>query len=139
MWKESSLLVKSIAVTLSCGVCLWGMAFLLAFFSLLVLWVLEWREPEQVFRSLELKVTTTNVVSTQRALKQVFKTHGFDKELRAIDREATEDSPGIIIYAVDVSPMISTDEISADILAIDGENVRRIEWDQKKSHSYLYQ
>ncbi len=65
--------------------------------------------------------------------------HGFDKELRAIDREATEDSPGSIVYAVDVSPMVSTDELSADILAIDGENVRGIEWDQKKSYSYLYQ
>jgi hypothetical protein len=35
--------------------------------------------------------------------------------------------------------MISTDEISADILAIDDQSVRGIEWDQKKSYSYLYQ
>ena len=69
----------------------------------------------------------------------VFKTHGFDKELRAVDREATEESPGSIVYSVDVSPTVSTDEISADILAIDGQNVQGIEWDQKKSYSYLYQ
>ena len=137
--KEITVLLISMALGLACGVGRWDLAVVLAFFSLLVLWVLEWREPEQVFRSMELKVTTTNVVSTQRALKQVFKTHGFDKELRAIDREATEDSPGSIVYAVDVSPMISTDEISADILAIDGQSVRGIEWDQKKSYSYLYQ
>jgi len=92
-----------------------------------------------VFRSMELKVTTRNVVSTQNALRQVFKTHGFDKELRALDREAGEDSPGSIMYSVDVSPTVSTDEISADILAIDGPNVQGIEWDQKKSYSYLYQ
>jgi hypothetical protein len=42
-----------------------GPGAVLAFFSLIVLWLLEWREPEQVFRSMELKVTTTNVVSTQ--------------------------------------------------------------------------
>jgi uncharacterized membrane protein YhiD involved in acid resistance len=137
--KEITVLLISMALGLAAGVGRWDLALVLAFFSLLVLWVLEWREPEQVFRSMELKVTTTNVVSTQRALRQVFKTHGFDKELRAIDREATEDSPGSIVYAVDVSPMISTDEISADILAIDGESVRGIEWDQKKSYSYLYQ
>jgi hypothetical protein len=59
--------------------------------------------------------------------------------LRAIDREAAEDSPGSIVYAVDVNPTISTDEISADILAIEGPNVQGIEWDQKKSFSYLYQ
>ncbi|HJT28767.1 MAG TPA: DUF4956 domain-containing protein [Pyrinomonadaceae bacterium] len=137
--KEITVLLISMALGLACGVGRWDLALVLAFFALLVLWILEWREPEQVFRSMELKVTTVNVVSTQRALRQVFKQHGFDKELRAIDREATEDSPGSIVYAVDVSPMISTDEISADILAIDGPNVRGIEWDQKKSYSYLYQ
>ena len=137
--KEITVLLISMALGLASGVGRWDLALVLAFFSLIVLWVLEWREPEQVFRSMELKVTTTNVVSTQRALREVFKTHGFDKELRAIDREATEDSPGSIVYAVDVSPMVSTDEISADILAIDGQSVRGIEWDQKKSYSYLYQ
>ena len=137
--KEITVLLIAMALGLASGVGRWDLALVLTFFSLIVLWVLEYREPEQVFRSMELKVTTTNVVSTQRALRQVFKTHGFDKELRAIDREATEDSPGSIVYAVDVSPMISTDEISADILAIDGPNVRGIEWDQKKSYSYLYQ
>jgi uncharacterized membrane protein YhiD involved in acid resistance len=137
--KEITVLLISMALGLAAGVGRWDLALVLAFFALLVLWVLEYREPEQVFRSMELKVTTTNVVSTQRALRQVFKTHGFDKELRAIDREATEESPGSIVYAVDVSPMISTDEISADILAIDGQSVRGIEWDQKKSYSYLYQ
>lgn len=137
--KEITVLLISMALGLASGVGRWDLALVLTFFSLVVLWILEWREPEQVFRSMELKVTTTNVVSTQRALREVFKTHGFDKELRAIDREATEESPGSIVYAVDVSPMISTDEISADILAIDGQSVRGIEWDQKKSHSYLYQ
>jgi uncharacterized membrane protein YhiD involved in acid resistance len=137
--KEITVLLISMALGLAAGVGRWDLALVLAFFALLVLWVLEYREPEQVFRSMELKVTTTNVVSTQRALRQVFKTHGFDKELRAIDREATEDSPGSIVYAVDVSPMVSTDELSADILAIDGQSVRGIEWDQKKSYSYLYQ
>lgn len=137
--KEITVLLISMALGLASGVGRWDLALVLAFFSLIVLWILEWREPDQVFRSMELKVTTANVVSTQRALRQVFKQHGFDKELRAIDREATEDSPGSIVYAVDVSPMISTDEISADILAIDGPNVRGIEWDQKKSYSYLYQ
>ena len=137
--KEITVLLISLALGLSCGVGRWDLALVLTVFSLIVLWLLEWREPEQVFRSMELKVTTKNVVSTQRALRDVFKTHGFDKELRAVDREATEESPGSIVYSVDVSPTVSTDEISADILAIDGQNVQGIEWDQKKSYSYLYQ
>ena len=137
--KEITVLLISLALGLAAGVGRWDLALVLAIFSLIVLWLLEWREPELVFRSMELKVTTTNVVSTQQALRQVFKTHGFDKELRAVDREATEESPGSIVYSVDVSPTVSTDEISADILAIDGQNVQGIEWDQKKSYSYLYQ
>jgi uncharacterized membrane protein YhiD involved in acid resistance len=137
--KEITVLLISLAIGLASGVGRWDLALVLCLFSLVVLWLLEWREPELVFRSMELKVTTKNVVSTQRALRDVFKTHGFDKELRAVDREATEESPGSIVYSVDVSPTISTDEISADILAIDGENVQGIEWDQKKSYSYLYQ
>ena len=137
--KEITVLLISLALGLSSGVGRWDLALVLTFFSLVVLWLLEWREPEQVFRSMELKVVTSNVVTTQMALREVFKSHGFDKELRAVDREATEESPGNIVYSVDVSPTISTDEISADILAIDGKNVQGIEWDQKKSHSYLYQ
>jgi len=78
-------------------------------------------------------------VSSQRALRDVFRKHGFDKELRALDREASQESPGTIVYSVDVSPTVSTDELSADILDLDGPNVEGIEWDQKKSYSYLYQ
>ena len=137
--KEITVLLISLALGLAAGFGRWDLALVLAIFSLIVLWLLEWREPQQVFRSMELKVITRNVVSTQKALREVFKTHGFDKELRAVDREATEESPGSIMYSVDVSPTVSTDEISADILAIDGQNVQGIEWDQKKSYSYLYQ
>src|SRR6185503_17515839 len=137
--KEITVLLISLALGLASGVGRWDLAIVLAVFSLIVLWILEWREPGLVFRSMELKVTTKNVVSTQKALRDVFRQHGFDKELRAVDREATEESPGSIVYSVYVSPTISTDEISADILAIDGANVQGIEWDQKKSYSYLYQ
>jgi uncharacterized membrane protein YhiD involved in acid resistance len=137
--KEITVLLISLALGLASGVGRWDLALALAFFSLVVLWLLEWREPELVFRSMELKVTTKSVVSTQKALRQVFKQHGFDKELRAVDREASEEAPGSIVYSVDVSPNVSTDEISADILALDGQNVEGIEWDQKKNYSYMYQ
>jgi uncharacterized membrane protein YhiD involved in acid resistance len=137
--KEITVLLISLALGLASGVGRWDLALVLAFFSLIVLWLLEWREPGLVFCSMELKVTTTNIAATQDALIQVFKTHGFIKELRAFDREASEDSPGNIVYSVDVSPTVSTDEISADLLAIDDAHVQGIEWDQKKSYSYLYQ
>lgn len=137
--KEVTVLLICLALGLAAGVGRWDLGVALALFSLVVLWILEWREPEQVFRSMELKVITKNVVATQRALRELFRKYGFDKELRAVDREATEESPGNIVYSVDVSPTVSTDELSADILALDGQNVEGIEWNQKKSYSYLYQ
>ena len=72
--KEITVLLISMALGLASGVGRWDLALVLALFSLVVLWMLEWREPEQVFRSMELKVITKNVVSTQRALREVFKT-----------------------------------------------------------------
>jgi uncharacterized membrane protein YhiD involved in acid resistance len=137
--KEVTVLLICMALGLASGVGRWDLGLVLALFSLVALWLLEWREPEQVFRSMELKVITKNVVMTQRALREIFKKHGFDKELRAVDREATAESPGSIVYSVDVTPTVSTDELIADILALDGQNVDGIEWSQKKSYSYLYQ
>jgi uncharacterized membrane protein YhiD involved in acid resistance len=137
--KEITVLLICLALGLACGVGRGDLALILALFSLIALWLLEWHEPQLVFRSMELKVTTKNVVSTQRALRQIFQKNGFDKELRAINREATEESPGSLVYSVDVSPTVSTDQISEEILSLDGGNVEGIEWDQKKSFSYLYQ
>lgn len=137
--KEVTVLLICLALGLAAGVGRWDLGLALTLFSLVVLWILEWREPEQVFRSMDLKVITKNVVATQRALREMFRKYGFDKELRAVDREATEESPGSIVYSVDVSPTVSTDDLSADILALDGQNVEGIEWDPKKSYSYLYQ
>lgn len=137
--KEITVLLISLALGLSAGVGRWDLALILAGFSLLVLWLLEWREPQLVFRSMEVKVTTRNVTATQHALRSVFEDHGFETELRTIDRDVSEESPGAIVFVVDVSPVVSTDELSEQILSMDGRHVEAIEWDQKKSYSYLYQ
>jgi uncharacterized membrane protein YhiD involved in acid resistance len=137
--KEITVLLISLALGLASGVGRWDLAIVLAVFSLIVLYLLEWREPQQVFRSMEVKISTRNVVATQQTLRTIFKKHGFDAELRTLDRDVTEESPGSIVFAVDISPVVSTDELSEEILRLDGANVEAIEWDQKKSYSYLYQ
>jgi uncharacterized membrane protein YhiD involved in acid resistance len=137
--KEITVLLISLALGLAAGVGRWDLALILAIFSLLVLWLLEWREPQMVFRSMEVKIATRNVVATQQALRAILKKHDFDKELRAIDRDVTDESPGSLVYSIDVSPMVSTDELSEELLRLDGNNLEAIEWNQKKSYSYLYQ
>jgi uncharacterized membrane protein YhiD involved in acid resistance len=137
--KEITVLLISLALGLAAGVGRWDLALILTVFSLVVLWLLELREPQVVFRSMDVKVTTRNVTSSSRALKKVFEHYSFVSELRALDRNATENSPGSIIYSVDVSPTVTTDLLSEDMLNLDHQNIESIEWDQKKSFSYPYQ
>src|SRR6266536_1202947 len=137
--KEVTVLLISLAIGLATGVGRWELAVVLAIFALLLLWVLEYREPQQVFRAMDLKIGTRNVSRTQEVLREVIGAHSFDAELRAINSPKGDDELGSLVYSVDVSPSVSTDELSEQILARDVENVESIEWDQKKSLSYLYQ
>jgi uncharacterized membrane protein YhiD involved in acid resistance len=135
--KEITVLLISLSLGLAAGVGRWDLALILAIFALVVLWILESREPALVFRAMEVKVTTKNIASTQRMLRQVFKNYNFDAELRAMSQEG--DALGSIVYAVDVSPVVTTDLLSEEILSLEEQNIEGIEWTQKKSFSYLYQ
>lgn len=137
--KEITVLLISLALGLAAGVGRYELALVLAVFALIVLWLLEWREPRLVFRALAVKVVSKNVAATQRAIRDVFKRYGFDSELRGIEREHEEGSPGSLLYTVDVNPEVSTDQLSEDILSLDERNIDSIQWEQKKSFSYLYQ
>jgi uncharacterized membrane protein YhiD involved in acid resistance len=137
--KEITVLLISLALGLAAGVGRYELALILVVFALLVLWILEWREASHVFRSLAVKIVSRNVGATQRALRQVFKQHGFDSELRGLEREHAEGAPGSLLYTVDVNPSVSTDQLSEDILALDEQHIDSIQWEQKKSFSYPYQ
>ncbi len=136
--KEITVLLVSLAIGLGTGVGRWDLAVVLTVFTLILLWVLEKREPEQVFRSMNLKVSTRNVESTRVALKGVLEGHSFDSELRSVTGPQG-DEPGSLCYSVEISPTVTTDELSEQILALDSQNVDGIEWEQKKSSSYVYQ
>jgi uncharacterized membrane protein YhiD involved in acid resistance len=137
--KEITVLLLCLAVGLASGVGRWDLGLVLCLFSLLLLWVLEYREPEQVFRSMDLSIGTRNVAVTHDVLRDVFERRGFDSELRGIKRDGEEDSPGNIMYSIDLEPTVTTDEVSEEILHKDPTNIESIEWEQKKSFSYLYQ
>lgn len=137
--KEITVLLISLAIGLGTGVGRWDLSVVLTVFSLIALWILESREPEQVFRALNLKITTRNVEGTQKAMREVLKRHKFDSELRAMSAPAKEGKPGSVVYSVDVSPTVSTDQLSEEILSLDSTSIESIEWEQKKSFSYMYQ
>jgi hypothetical protein len=114
------------------------LAILFSLFSVLVLWVLEYYEPAQVFRAMQLKVRTLSVDRTTALLKEVFARHSFTAEVRELNREDQEDPLGKLIYQVNVGPGVSTDQLSDEIFAADEHNIDSIEWDQKRGTSYIY-
>ncbi len=137
--KEITVLLISLAVGLAAGFGRWDLALILTLFALLVLWILEYREAGQVSRAMDLKIATRNVTTTQAVLRDLLKRYGFVSELRGIERGNTDEATGSLVYSVDLSPVVTTDELSEQILALDAANVESIEWEQKKSFSYMYQ
>jgi hypothetical protein len=136
--KETTVLLVCLGVGLAAGVGRWDMALILTAFVLLALAVLEYVEQFQVFRSMEITVETRDVDKTDQVLKRMFVRHGFDYELRELNRPDADEPMGKIVYLVNLDPVVSTSKLSEEILSADRDNVDSVEWDQKESKTYLY-
>ncbi|HEX8137195.1 MAG TPA: DUF4956 domain-containing protein [Pyrinomonadaceae bacterium] len=135
--KEITVLLVSLAVGLATGVGHLEVGVILSLFVLLTLWVLEYYEPGQASRTMELAVTTRDLEKTQAVLKSLFKEHQFSAELRTLNR--VDDQPlGKIVYQVCLSLVANTDQLSEEIIAADPEHIDGIEWTDKKSPAYIY-
>ena len=135
--KETTVLLICLGVGLACGVGRMDMAAVLTVFALLTLWILEHFESGQVFRTMELKVGTNNIEQTHQVLRDLFERYGFTSELRHLQR-ATESDPAEIVYQVIIGSGESTNKLAEEILTADGTNITSLEWDQKKSTTYIY-
>jgi uncharacterized membrane protein YhiD involved in acid resistance len=135
--KEITVLLVSLAVGLATGVGHLEVGIVLSLFVLVTLWVLEYYEPVQASRTMDLTVMTRDIEKTQAVLKTIFKEHQFSAELRALSR-VDEQPVGKIVYQVGLSLIASTDLLSEEIIAADPEHVDGIEWIDKKSSSYIY-
>jgi hypothetical protein len=136
--KETTVLLVCLGVGLASGVGRWDMAVILTLFVLLSLTVLEFFEPFQVFRSMEVSVTTRSVDRTDDVLKRLFTRYGFDYELRELNREDADEPLGKIVYLVNLDPVSSTGKLSDEILSADRDNIDSVEWTQKESKTYIY-
>lgn len=135
--KETTVLLICLGVGLACGVGRMDMAGVLTVFALLTLWILEHFESGQVFRTMELKVGTQNIDQTHQVLRDTFERHGFTSELRHLQR-GTEGDPAQIVYQLIIGATESTNRLAEEILTTDGTNITSLEWDQKKSTTYIY-
>ncbi|HLL75222.1 MAG TPA: DUF4956 domain-containing protein, partial [Pyrinomonadaceae bacterium] len=137
--KEITVLLIALALGLACGVGRWDLGIILALFSLPLLWFLEYNEEEQVFRSMELTIKTRNTEQTQDVLQELFRRHGVIAEVRQIDPPDADEPVGCVMYYVQMSLTVSTDDLSEEIMAADAGHLEGIEWAQKKNTAYVYQ
>jgi len=136
--KEITVLLICLGVGLAAGVGRWDMAVILTLFVLLSLAILEYFEPSQVFRAMEVRVETRNVDRTNTVLTQLFAKHKLDTELRELNREDPDEPLGKIVYLVNLNIDASTNSLSEEIFSADAENIDTVEWEQKKSSTYVY-
>ena len=137
--KEITVLLISLSLGLATGVGRWELAIILSLFVLPLLWFLEYNEEEQVFRSMELTVKTRDTAQTQDALHELFRRYGVNAEVRQIDPPDADEPVGCVMYQVQMSLTLSTDDLSEQIMASEGGHVDGIEWAQKKNTAYAYQ
>jgi uncharacterized membrane protein YhiD involved in acid resistance len=137
--KEITVLLISLALGLATGVGRWDLGLILCLFALVLLWVLEFNESEQVFRSMELTVKSRNTEVTQERLKKIFQRYKLAGEVRQIDPPDEENPVGCIMYYLNLRLNLSTDYLSDRLFDLDGENIEGIEWSQKKGNSSIYQ
>jgi len=137
--KEITVLLISLSIGLATGVGRWELAVILALFVLPLLWFLEYNEEEQVFRAMELTVKTRDTEATQAVMQEIFRRHGINAEVRQLDPPGEEEPVGCIMYFVQMSLNVSTDQVNEEIMAAADQHVEAIEWDQQKNTAYVYQ
>jgi len=136
--KEITVLLISLAIGLATGVGKVEVAITLSVFSLVVVSLLEYYEPEQIFRAMELTVSSRKVSETDEVLREIFEKRNMQGELRKVDKEDPDNPIGKIVYFLSVGGDLSTDKLSEEIFNSDPDNIDSIQWDQKKTSSYVY-
>lgn len=137
--KEITVLLISLALGLAAGVGRWELGVVLCLFALGLLWILEFNEPEQVYRSMELKIKTRNPEKTQDVLRRLFRKYKLEAEIREIDPPDEKKQVGYIAYYLNLPLTLTTDRLNDKILALEGSDIEGIEWEQKKNGANIYQ
>lgn len=135
--KEITVLLISLALGLAAGVGRWELGLALCGFSLALLWLLEFREQEKIYRSMELSVKTRDPERTQEILADIFRRSEIDAEVRAIT-PSDGSVAGSIVYYLNLSLNLTTDQLSESIMKADAENIEGIQWSRTKSAADIY-
>ncbi len=136
--KEITVLLISLALGLAAGVGRWELGIALCLFALALLWLLEFNEQQNIFRSMELTVKTRDTDKTQEVLQRIFKRKKLDAEVRELDPPDEKNPIGSIVYYLNLPLNLRTDTMSDRILRAD-PSVEKIQWSKTKSAQDIYQ
>jgi len=136
--KEITVLLISLALGLASGVGRWDLGIALCLFALALLWLLEFNESAQSYRSMELCVKTRDPNLTQMILKKIFKRQKIDAEVREMVPADGDKPVGSITYYLDMPLNLTTDTLSDRILSADRENTEGIQWSKTKSAADIF-
>lgn len=137
--KEITVLLISLALGLAAGFGRWELGVALCGFSLALLWLLEFNESTQSFRSMELTVRTRDPDTSQEILKKIFARLKIDAEVRELTPADQEKPIGSITYYLNLPLNLTTDKLSDRVLSSDTKNIEGIQWSKTKSASDIYQ
>lgn len=136
--KEITVLLISLALGLAAGVGRWELGVALCLFSLVLLWLLEYRESEKIYRSMELTIKTRDPDRTSEVLKEIFRKLKLDAEVRELEPPDEKTQLGTIVYFLNLRLNLTTDYVSDRFLTADPENIEGIQWSRTKTGN-IYQ
>ncbi len=136
--KEITVLLISLALGLAAGVGRWELGLALCLFALALLWLLEYNEKGNIYRSMVVTIRTRDTARTEAMIKKTFKRMKLDAEVRALTPPDEEKPIGSIDYYLSIPLNLTTDRVSDMILKADSENIETISWSVTKSAGDIY-
>jgi uncharacterized membrane protein YhiD involved in acid resistance len=130
--KESTVLLINLGVGLAAGVGRWEFAMVFTLFVLLILQILESYENHQVSHFMELSVRTHDVEATDEAVRELFRRSKLAIDIRELNKESEKHPLGKVVYCVDLSSKLNTEQLADDIYSADPVNIEKLEWHRKK-------
>ena len=122
--KDAGVMLTTLAVGLSCGIGLYGLAMFAAVFLMGVLWVIESFEPS-ARQEFILEVKAKEAQKLQPKIESLLRRRRVKYELR-------EAGPEEFSYRVEMPMDVKTDSISAEIIALDPDPGTGVEWKTEK-------
>ena len=122
--KDAVVMLATLTLGLCCGVELYGLALFAAAFMLVVLWIVESLEPEQL-KLFDLKIVVPDPSAVRAGIENILRRSEVKFELRSA---GTKD----LVYETYLPLSVRTDRIANAILRLQPDGETEVSWEEKK-------